>query len=309
MPSSSNPAVPTPVAPRRTWKHYALYQRIKEAVASLPIHFDTETYIEGMSATDIFALNSALGATIEEQVVATLNRIRASWDPDDKYALYGFVRQPQTFPDVVLRRFSPKPSEKDDIILGVELKGWYLLSKEGEPSFRYTATPKACADPDLLVCVPWALKNVLSGRPKVFKPYIESAKRAAQLRNFHWEHVRKTTKDRSISPPKGDIHPYPNKADEIHDKPAYDAGGNFGRYARTGIMDDYLEATLQTPLCGIPAGAWLGFFKLFTESSAEDDIRKRISGLRARLSEPQGGNPSPTDVQYLAILEIIEASL
>ena len=62
-----------------------------------------------------------------------------------------------------------------DVALGIELKGWYLLSKEREPSFRYTVTPSACAPQDLLVVVPWHLKNVLSGEPVVYEPYIEQA--------------------------------------------------------------------------------------------------------------------------------------
>ena len=39
-------------------------------------------------------------------------------------------------------------------LLGIELKGWYVLSKEGEPSGRYKVTPAACAPQDLLVIVP-----------------------------------------------------------------------------------------------------------------------------------------------------------
>ncbi|MFQ5827536.1 MAG: hypothetical protein ACE5JD_00075 [Candidatus Methylomirabilia bacterium] len=57
-----------------------------------------------MLVTDIFTLNAALGATIEEQVVATLNALRPVWDPDKKLQTFGFVRQTQTFPDVLLRR-------------------------------------------------------------------------------------------------------------------------------------------------------------------------------------------------------------
>jgi hypothetical protein len=53
-----------------------------------------------MLAPDVFTLASALGATIEEEVVQTLNRMRQVWDPDQEYQTYGFVRQPQTFPDV-----------------------------------------------------------------------------------------------------------------------------------------------------------------------------------------------------------------
>ncbi|HTU91770.1 MAG TPA: hypothetical protein VMF69_16935 [Gemmataceae bacterium] len=84
-----------------------------------------------------------MGANIEEQVVRTLNLIRSTWDADGRYALYSFVRRPQTFPDVRLRKASG-----DETLMGVELKGWYLLAKEGEPSLRFQATAAACAKQD-----------------------------------------------------------------------------------------------------------------------------------------------------------------
>lgn len=129
-------------------EHYQLYKDVREAISSLPIYFRTETHISGIMATDLHTLNTVLGATIEEQVVQTLNLIRSTWDPDEHYALYSFVRQAQTFPDVLLRRTST-----DEILLGIELKGWYLLAKEAEPSFRFQTTADACARRDLIVVV------------------------------------------------------------------------------------------------------------------------------------------------------------
>ncbi len=99
--------------------HYQLYMNVREAVSSLPIYFRTETHISGILATDLHTLNSVPGATIEEQVVRTLNLIRNTWDSDGSYALYTFVRQAQTFPDVLLRKTST-----GEILLGIELKGW-----------------------------------------------------------------------------------------------------------------------------------------------------------------------------------------
>jgi len=250
-------------------------------------------------------LNSALGATIEEQVVAALNINRTVWDPDGAYALFSFVRQPQTFPDVVLRDADTEPT----IVMGIELKGWYLLSKEGEPSFRYTVTPAACALADLLVVVPWALRNVLSGRPRAFDPYVIPARHAAELRNYHWVHKRKAKGDATIRSPAGPIRPYPAKTDQISDVPAYDRGGNFGRYARTGIMDEYLEATLSKPVCGIPAKAWLDFFRIFTESSGEADIRKRIEALRKRFAGMATPADQDTTQSFRQILDIIEGAI
>jgi hypothetical protein len=56
---------------------------VREAVSGVPIHFRTETHISGIMATDLHTLNTVLGATIEEQVVRTLNLTRNSWDPED----------------------------------------------------------------------------------------------------------------------------------------------------------------------------------------------------------------------------------
>lgn len=57
-----------------------LHRRVRDAIASLPAYFRTETKIEGVNATDLHTLNTVLGATIEEQVVRTLNDLRNSWD-------------------------------------------------------------------------------------------------------------------------------------------------------------------------------------------------------------------------------------
>jgi hypothetical protein len=143
--------------PDVSWEHLALYQSVREAIATLPVYFRTETHIAGVLATDLHTLNTVLGATIEEQVVRTLNLIRTSWDPKQQYALYSFVRQPQTFPDVRLKK-----AGTGETLLGLELKGWYLLAKEAEPSLRFQTTAAACAKPDLILVVPWVLGNVIS---------------------------------------------------------------------------------------------------------------------------------------------------
>lgn len=101
-----------------------------------------------------------------------------------------FVRSSQTFPDV--RLVAQNGDGSEDIAMGIELKGWYLLSKERIPSFRYTVTPRACALQDLLVVVPWHLRNVLSGEPIVHEPYIEQARYAAEYRNWWWTNEEAT---------------------------------------------------------------------------------------------------------------------
>jgi hypothetical protein len=221
-----------------------------------------------------------LGATIESQVVGTLNQMRSVWDPDEEYPLYSFIRQSQAFPDVL---FTKSLTERDDIILGIELKGWYLLAKEGEPSFRFAVTSSACNPQDLIVVVPWALSNVISGSPQVFQPYIESSRYVADYRNYYWEYSMETQLNREIEKPSN-IFPYPRKTEKINDRPKSDKGNNFGRLARTNIMDAYISTVKTTLLSGIPAQNWLDFFKIFQENKPQEQIQQRIQQLKKKYS-------------------------
>ncbi len=254
-------------------------------------------------ATDLHTLNTVLGATIEEQVVRTLNQARNTWDPQDEYALYGFVRQAQTFPDVLLRR-----SSDGDVLLGIELKGWYLLAKEREPSLRFQVTEAACADQDLIVVVPWALDNVISGSPVVFEPFMESAKDAASHRNHHWQHVRVTELDTSIRVPEG-ISPYPRKSDQILDRPVADRGGNFGRLARTGLMDSYIQKLHDVSLCGIKTIYWQDCLRAFQEGTADADARAALLRLRERVESSPDGSASTKVEAVAAIVTQLERLL
>jgi hypothetical protein len=294
--SGKQKTVPPPARrlPDASWDHYGLYCNVREALAAVPVYFRSETHIAGVMATDLYTLNSVLGATIEEQVVRTLNLIRNVWDPDHKYSLYNFVRQPQTFPDVRLRRVGG-----GDTLLGVELKGWYLLAKETEPSLRFQTTAAACAPADLIVVVPWVLGNVISGTPVLFEPFIESARYAAEHRNHHWQHVRECATDCGIAVPSG-IGPYPMKADQISDRPKADGGGNFGRLARTGIMDDYVKKLEEVSLCGIKTVYWRDFLKAFQESSSDAQARAAIERLRIRIQSAS----APPSLKSAAALQI-----
>lgn len=302
MKKQDRPPAPPRTLPEPGDELYQLYKDVREAISSLPIYFRTETHISGIMATDLHTLNTVLGATIEEQVVRTLNLIRNTWDPDDKYALYSFVRQAQTFPDVLLRKTST-----DEILLGIELKGWYLLAKEAEPSLRFQVTSAACAERDLIVVVPWVLGNVISGSPILFEPFVESAKHAAAYRNYHWQYVRETQQDRGIEIPKR-VSPYPSKADQILDRPRSDGGGNFGRLARTGMMDPYMEKLNEVQLCGIKTIYWRQFLKAFQESTTDAEARLALERLRQRVQQATG-IPSPKAQAALAIIAELERLL
>jgi hypothetical protein len=227
-----------------------------DAIRALPGYFKTTTSIEGILGPDIFTLNDVLGATIEEQIVRTLNDLRSVWDPDKEYQAHAFVRQPQRFPDVVLRR----KTNGQEILMGIELKGWYLLAKEGEPALRFTTTAAVCNPWDLFVVVPWALSNVLAGSPVAYAPFIESARYCAEKRNYYWQHERTTTGNVAITI-ASHAAPYPAKSDPISDKAVADSGGNFGRIARYGVMDSYVAEMKTTHLAGIPVSDWLPFLK------------------------------------------------
>lgn len=283
-------------------EHTQLHKDIREAIACLPIHFRTETQISGIMAPDLHTLHTVLGATIEEQVVRTLNLVRNTWDPHGQYVQYSFVRQAQTFPDVLLRRMSD-----GDVLLGIELKGWYLLAKEKEPSLRFQVTATACAEQDLIVVVPWVLSNVISGSPAVFKPFIEFAKTAAEHRNHHWQNVRSTQLDSRIEVPPG-IKPYPSKSDRILDKPVADRGGNFGRLARTGLMDSYIKELDDEPLCGIKIVFWRDFLRTFQQSSTDDQVRTALERLRRRIKSAED-TPSKKIQAALTILGEVERLL
>jgi hypothetical protein len=177
------------------------------------------------------------------------------WDSDKRYQTDAFVRQAQTFPDVVLRR----KTNGQKILMGIELKGWYLPAKEGMPNFRFTATPACCNPWDLIVVVPWVLSNVLAGIPVAYAPFLESARYAAEQRNFYWQYERETKAGADITLASG-VGPYPRKSDQISDRAADDPGGNFGRLARYGIMGDYVAEMKQMALRGVSVSAWLTFF-------------------------------------------------
>lgn len=254
---TSNQSAPTPSPPSESWEHFELWQHVREIFRELPTEFKSTIKVEGISATEIFSFGAALGFTIEEEVVRTLNALRIHWDPTEEYADYVFVRQGESFPDVLLKRAGDNVELP---ILGIELKSWYLLAKEGEPSYRFKTTPAACAPQDLHVVVPWVLSNVVSGVPIVFEPYVGLSSYMAEYRNYWWQHLRETEGDTTIRSPQG-VTPYPAARTSYSDEAVEDSGNNFGRIARIGIIDDWVEKFDDLTLIGISVGRWREFFK------------------------------------------------
>lgn len=260
-----------------------LHDGVVRALRAVPMHFSSTINIEGISATDLFAMNTLLGGAIEDQTVATLNSTRSIWDPFGKWADYEFKRYAESFPDVRLVSGSSNTP-----LIGIELKGWFLLAKEEVPSFRFRASANAMTVWDLLVVFPWSLSNVISGTPFLGAPYIEQAKYAADLRTHYWEN--RSANAKPVEHP--DTHPYPNPGTSYSDIVHDDRGGNFGRIARVhGLMDDWIEDALQTPLAGIEARWWVRFLKLFDERGDEIAIRARFE----RLAEAAGHDSAWVD--------------
>ena len=208
--------------------HQDLYDQIPELLNRVPADFISDVHIEGLDATDVFGLNEILASSVENQVVNSLDNLKPNLDLDEEYRDYEFVRQSQTFPDVLLE---DSTDTDDEPLLGIELKCWYLLAKEGDPSFRFKTTPAACAPQDLLVIYPWTLDNIVTGSPEIFRPFIMPAKFASMYVDYYWQELkdwRPENPNKDIIRPEGVSH-YPNpKTDFIQDKPAEDAGNNYG---------------------------------------------------------------------------------
>lgn len=249
-----------------------------------------------LQAPDIYTLSQVLGSTIEQEVVETLNRLRSTtWDQEGKLAGYRFVRQAQVFPDVVLKATDPDLSPP--IKLGIELKGWYALAKEREPTFRFKATPRSCAAEDMLVVYPWALSRVISGEAQVFPPWIVNARYAAEYRNWHWVHSMGSSHGSDVDAAEirsillsSVTNEYPASGTEEHnDQATNDKGNNFGRTARTGLMDAFLERMfIDEALAGVPLGYWQHFLKLIGKEEPREKIIRSIDKMGQEVRGKRG---------------------
>lgn len=286
-------AVPAPPArtggPRPDWPYRELYDRVLGALYALPDRFETSLRIEGVPVTDLFTMNSALGAAIEKSVVDSLNDLRDFWDPHHQFADYRFIRQSQCFPDVLLESKNPS-TEHPPILMGIELKGWFVLSKEGEPSFRYKIAPHCCAEADLLVVMPWIFDSVISGKPKLLSPIIAEARWAAEIRNYHWTWVRanrngESQERRGVTPAPHQGY-YPNKSHRSSDMPISDSGGNFGRVARCGAIDSEVDERLRDDALGVPVDAWRRFLQVFADGATPQAISDGLAGIERAFVSP-----------------------
>lgn len=280
----------------KTDYRFDLIERLRNVVfPSLPADCSIENRYSGILATDLFSLNTLLGSMIESKVVLFLNSHRHLWDDGDWNA-YHFIRSNESFPDVRL----VKTNDQHSVALGIELKSWFILSKEGEPSFRYRTASEACDTGDLLCIIPWYLSDAVCGNPVLASPWVFSAKAAAEAMKRYWIYERQTEKpltlhERRLEVPDG-VRPYmENARDKTNYKPFNDGGNNFGRLARTGIMSEFVNETLMTDILGIPANNWRLFLKAHTDSNSLQEIQKKIS-LVTRI---------PNSEEFNRLLEVL----
>jgi len=249
---------------------------------------------------------------IESQIVNILNRLRDNWDKGDRYFSYSFIRQSQTFPDILF----VNSQKMDEIIFGIELKAWYVFSKESEPSFRFTVDPDACGRADLLVVTPWLLSDVVAGSPVLMYPYIELSQYAAEYRNYYWINSREGTGIRSpeiIRPPAEFRRPYPKSKVESSDKAEGDKGNNFGRIARAGLLDDFLAKIKSVDYLGIRVAHWMKFFRVMSENRSSLEIDSALDGILENIKKEMDRKDVPEHKMVLKQLvetlkEFIEKS-
>lgn len=192
------------------------------------------------------------------------------------------------------------------VVFGIELKSWYVLSKEKDPSLRMLVTPAACHPADLVAVVPWYLSAVVSGTPRVFAPWVDLARYVAKYRNHYWEFVRGTEDDaakRQVRLATGDITYHPPARDTFNDQAVHDDGGNFGRIGRTDLLDTYKSITFAEEILGAPCWLWVEFFKFVGKVSTPVATAKSLAALRKKLPEPRPGDTEFAEAVIAAIRE------
>lgn len=281
----------------------ALQRGVRRALTELPSYFSFDNQVSGINATDLFQLGTMLDAGIEVEVVRTLNRLRHLWDPDGRWLPYRFERSSQAFPNVRLLRSGTRAS---GIALGVELRSWFLLAKQGVPHLRYRVTPAACAPYDLVCVVPWHLSNAVAGTAQVIEPWIADATYAAQWRDHWWQFVRPSQDAPGIYHPP-DARPYPTRAEAVGAVPDDDGGHDYGSLAHCKpLMDDFLARTSRHEMLGIAVRSWYLFLRVHSDTANADDV---AGALQAQLYARLGPLNSTTAQQVLALVDDLSALL
>jgi len=94
----------------------------------------------------------------------------------------------------------------------------------------------------------------------------------------------------------------------ISDRPESDGGGNFGRLARAGVMEDYIAELFEEKLAGIQLLAWQRFLSVFTENVSSNEIDKAIerTARNSASSVPDVKTASELVKKFREIAALIE---
>jgi hypothetical protein len=140
------------------------------------------------------------------------------------------------------------------------------------------------------------LDEIISGAPKLYRPFIEEARYAAEHRNHYWETRRDVPAVQARVELSPINEPYPSKSQKFNDTPVADKGGNFGRVARGGLMTNFITALLDQPISGIPARYWQGFLEIFSEGASAEVIDRKLVRMR---TEAEGLGLAPDGLEAI----------
>ena len=99
--------------------------------------------------------------------------------------------------------------------------------------------------------------------------------------------------------------PYPKKGDRFNDAAVQDSGGNFGRVARGGVMQDFIAELMEKPLAGIPLGAWQRFLRIFSESFTETRLRNQLQQIELNSAATINRSPE-SKAAFATFVESVE---
>ena len=131
-----------------------------------------------------------------------------------------------------------------------------------------------------LVVFPWCLDEVISGSPRLLRPFVEEARYAAEHRNYYWEVLRGVEGDTAKVDLSPVTKPYPSKGAQFNDEAKSDRGKNFGRVARGNLMTDFITALQEQPISGIPAKHWQAFLRIFAEGVETSLVERKLASMR-----------------------------
>lgn len=212
------------------WPHHQIKKKVLETIYDITSNFDRHDFAYLRSH---YQVNDRPEEYIENVVAYSLGVESVTWDGGITIS-----HRPATYPDIMVH-------SRGEPILAIEIKVWNMLAAEKSPTFRFATSPRACGPHDLLVLFPFVydLGYPGSGPLRLYPPYIENSKYVAIRRNLYWTH---NNPNAPIVEAPDDITPHVEmKRQRIKDHAANDSGKNFGRIARTPLLNRFCDQAWQ----------------------------------------------------------------